>query len=315
MANEGLDFLGIILGFVGAAVVFILLMAGVSPIALIALILVIVGLMGIKVIRPTHRVIVEFLGKFQKFGGPGFYWIIPGVQKMYSINITEMMVDAARQEIITADNLNATVDAQVYFKVKDDEASVKSCQYGVYNYQVQIVQLARTTLRNIIGTMTLVQANSDRSSINQQLQGTLRRETASWGIEIVRAELKEIQPPQDVQETMNRVVKAQNEKVAAVDFATATETNADGERRASIKKAEGIKQARILAAEGEALAIKLVNEAAREYFKDEAQELRKLEVVENALKSNTKFLIPEGQSLVNVIGDIAGLTRSPEESK
>ncbi|NTV00766.1 MAG: SPFH/Band 7/PHB domain protein, partial [Methanoregulaceae archaeon] len=85
-------------------------------------------LLGVRIVRPTHRVLVEFLGKFQKFGGPGFYWVLPGFQKLYAVNITEKMVNATRQEIITADNLNATVDAQVYFKVKDDEENVKRSQ-------------------------------------------------------------------------------------------------------------------------------------------------------------------------------------------
>ena len=180
---------------------------------------------------------------------------------MIQVNITEQMVDAQPQEIITNDNLNARVDAQVYFKVKADEESVKASQYNVTNYENQIVNLARTTLRNIIGTLTLKSANSERGKINGELRTTLK-ETQNWGIEILRTELKEIDPPQDVQETMNKVVKAENEKIAAVDFATATETQADGQRRAEIKKAEGIKQAKILAAEGEAQAIKLVNEAA-----------------------------------------------------
>ena len=126
----------------------------------------------------------------------------------------------------------------------------------MFNYQRQIVNLARTTLRNIIGTMTLKSANSERGKINSELQRTLRDETGSWGIEIVRTELKEIDPPKDVQETMNKVVKAENEKIAAIDFATATETMADGARRSEIKQAEGIRQAKILEAEGEAQAIK-----------------------------------------------------------
>ena len=221
---------------------------------------------GIRIIRPTTRGLVERLGKYRRFAVPGFNWIIPFVERMYRVNVTEGMVDAEPQEIITNDNLNARVDAQVYFKVKDDEDSVKSCIYRVFNYKYQIVNLARTTLRNIIGTMTLKSANSERGKINSELQATLRDETAHWGIEIVRTELKEIDPPKDVQETMNKVVKAENEKIAAIDFATATETMADGARRAEIKKAEGIRQANILAAEGEAQAIKLVNEAADRYL-------------------------------------------------
>lgn len=264
-------------------------------------------LCGIRVVRPTHRSLIERLGKYNRFGGPGFNWVFPVIEKIYLINITEQMVDAEPQEIITNDNLNAKVDAQVYFKVKPDEESAKNCIYNVYSYQYQIVNLARTTLRNIIGTLTLKSANSERGKINDELHNTLKNETAHWGIEIVRTELKEIDPPKDVQETMNKVVKAENEKIAAVDYATATETVADGQKRAEIKKAEGIKQARILQAEGEAEAIKLVNEAAEKYFVGNAQVLRRLETVEHALSNNAKVVIPAGTQLVNVIGDMAGI--------
>ena len=135
----------------------------------------------------------------------------------------------------------------------------------------------------------------------------MREETTHWGIDIVRAELKEIDPPPDVQETMNKVVKAENEKVAAVDFATATETIADGARRAEIKKAEGVKQAKILEAEGEAQAIELVNKAADKFFVGNAQLLRRLMAVETALSKNSKIVIPSGTQLVNIIGDLVGM--------
>ncbi|MCL5282171.1 MAG: SPFH/Band 7/PHB domain protein [Planctomycetes bacterium] len=262
---------------------------------------------GVRIIRPTHRGLIERFGKYHRFAPPGFHWIIPGVDRMIQINTTEQMVNAEPQEIITNDNLNARVDAQVYFKVKSDEDSVKSSQYNVNNYQYQIVNLARTTLRNIIGTLTLKSANSERDKINTSLLETLARETRNWGMEIVRTELKEIDPPKDVQETMNKVVKAENEKVAALDFANAMERQADGKKRAAIKEAEGIKQAKILAAEGEAEAIRLVNEAANAYFVGNAQLLRKLEALERSLSENAKIVVPSGTELVNVIGEMAGV--------
>jgi regulator of protease activity HflC (stomatin/prohibitin superfamily) len=262
---------------------------------------------GIRIVRPTHRGLIETFGKYSKFANPGFHWIIPLIQRLYQVNTTEQMVNAEPQVIITNDNLNATVDAQVYFKINTDEENVKNSMYNVNNYQVQIVALARTTLRNIIGTLSLKSANSERGRINTDLLMTLKTETRNWGIDIMRTELKEIDPPKDVQETMNKVVKAENEKIAAIDFATAAETTADGIKRAEIKKAEGIKQAKILAAEGEAQAIKLVNEAADLYFKGNAQLLRKLEAVETALKENAKVIVPAEAELVNVIGELAGV--------
>jgi len=262
---------------------------------------------GIRIIRPTQRGLIERLGKYQSFANPGFHWIIPIVDKIFRVNVTEQMVDAEPQEIITNDNLNARVDAQVYFRVKADEDSVKGSIYNVNNFTYQIVNLARTTLRNIIGTLTLKSANSERGKINADLYKTLHTETQSWGIEIVRTELKEIDPPKDVQETMNKVVKAENEKIAAIDSATAAETVADGVKRAKIKEAEGYKQAKILHAEGEAEAIKLVNKAADEYFVGNAQLLRKLEALEASLGTNAKIVIPTGTELVNIIGEMAGI--------
>ena len=264
-------------------------------------------LAGIRIVRPTQRGLLERLGKYNSLALPGFHWIIPVVDRLYMVNVTEQMVDAEPQEIITNDNLNASVDAQVYFRVKSDEESVKGAIYNVNNYNWQIVNLARTTLRNIIGTLTLKSANSERGKINAELYRTLHTETQGWGIEIVRTELKQIDPPSDVQETMNKVVKAENEKIAAIDSATAAETVADGVKRAKIKEAEGFKQSKILHAEGEAEAIRLVNEAADKYFIGNAQLLRKLEALETSLEKNAKIVIPTGSELVNVIGEMAGI--------
>ena len=106
---------------------------------------------------------------------------------------------------------------------------------------------------------------------------------------------------------MNKVVKAENEKIAAIDYATAAETSADGQKRSDIKKAEGIRQAKILAADGDAQAIKLVNEAADKHFIGNAQILRKIQMVEEALKRNTKVVVPAGSELINVLGEMGGI--------
>jgi len=259
---------------------------------------------GIRIVRPVERGLIERLGRYKRFATPGFNWIIPIIDRMIKINITERMVNAEPQEIITKDKLNARVDAQVYFKVKDNENSVKDSQYNVNSYEDQIVSLARTTLRNIIGTLSLNDANSGRDKINQELMGTLLKETKSWGIDVVRTELKEIDPPKDVQETMNKVVKAENEKIAAVDYATATETRAEGERRAAIKMAEGASKAVEIEAKAKAEAIRLVNESADKYFKGNAQLLKKYEVTEASLKDNAKIILTEkGIQPVIIFGD------------
>ena len=259
-------------------------------------------LKGLRIIRPTHRAAIETLGKYTRFQKSGITYIIPLFQKMYSINITEQLVDVTRQEVITKDNLNCIVDAQVYFKVGDTEGELKSALYHVNDYQRQIVQLARTTLRNVIGDNDFKTVNSQRGKLNVEVFTTMEKETTHWGINIVRVELKEIEPPKDVQDTMNMVIKAENDKQAAVDFANATETKAEGDKRARIQRAKGIKESQILEAEGEAKAIiavaeakakqiELVNSAADKYFKGNAQLLEKLQVTRDALDKNSKIIL------------------------
>jgi regulator of protease activity HflC (stomatin/prohibitin superfamily) len=277
---------------------------------ILGFLIIMVVLANLRVVRPIERGLVERFGKYQRYGEPGLVVLIPfGIEKLVKVNVTEQMVSSEKREIITADSLNAVVDSNVYFRVKDNEKAVKASIYNINSYSIQIVALAKTTLRNIIGTMTLKEANSERNKINRALYEQLARETQDWGIEIVRTELKEIQPPKEVQEVMNSVVVANNQKIAAADFATATETKADGERRATIKIAEGERQAQILKAEGESLAIKLVNEAAQQYFVGNAQELRKLQAMEQALSNNSKIVLPAGESLINVIGNLADVSR------
>ncbi len=267
-----------------------------------------IGIWGIRIVRPIERGLIETLGKYSKTSEPGFNWIIPIVQKMIKVNTTEIRVDVEPQYIITKDKLNAEVDAVVYFKIKDASKAI----YNVNNFSTSVPSLARTTLRAIVGKMTLSEANENRDQINVDVEKELDRQTDAWGIDIVRVELQKIEPPQDVQEAMNGVVKAENKKIAAKDTATALETEADGQKRAAIKvaegnrqavilKAEGTKKSSILEAEGKAQAFKLV----REQFKDEAQELKRLEVTEASLKHNAKIILTEkGINPTLLIGEL-----------
>ncbi len=281
--------------------------------------IVFIGLMaasGIKIVRPTHKGIVETFGKYKRSQGSGITYIIPIVQKLYTLNITEQLIDVAKQEVITKDNLNCYIDAQVYYKVTDTEESVKNAFYKVNDYHRQIVQLATTTLRNVIGDKEFQTVNSKRSELNNGIFEAMKKETVSWGIGIVRVEIKEITPPEDVQATMNQVIKAQNDKQSAVDFANATETKADGDKRASIKIAEGMKESTELKAAGDAKAItlvaearakeiELVNKAAEEFFVGNAKDLKKLEVTQKSLELNSKVIITkEGIDPTLVIGEM-----------
>lgn len=264
--------------------------------------LLLIFFLGIRIVRPVEVGIVEFLGKYTRTAGSGFNWIFPGLLRMFRINITERRVDIDAQSIITKDKLNAVVDGVVYYKVIDAMMAI----YNVNNFEESVPSLAKTTLRAVIGKMTLTEANENRDSINMELEKILSREVDKWGIDVVRVELQRIEPPPDVQEAMNRVVKAENEKIAALDQATAIETKADGERRAEIKKAEGVAAAIKLKAEADGQAIKIVNEAAEKYFVGNAQLLKKLETVSEALMNNAKIVVPADSSLVNIIGDLAG---------
>jgi regulator of protease activity HflC (stomatin/prohibitin superfamily) len=275
-----------------------------SQIILVAVVIIgaIVIFSGLKIIRPTHRAAVETLGKYSSFKSSGIIFVIPVIQKLFSVNITDTLVDVEKQFVITKDNLNCSVDAQIYYKVGEDEASLKKSLYSVNNYEYQIVQLAKTTLRSIIGDREFKVVNSDRASLNQAVFNSMSVEAEKWGIRIVRVEVKEITPPPDVQDTMNMVIKAENDKQSAVNFAIATETKADGEKKANIKMAEGRREAMILEArgkkesqeliaEGEAKAIELVNKAANEFFIENAQILKKLQVTEESLKNNSKIIV------------------------
>jgi len=269
---------------------------------IIVVILIVFFASGIRIVRPTHEMVIETLGKYTKTATQGFNWLIPLVQSGTYVNMTEQMNDTKKQTVITKDNLNASVDAVVYYKIRDSKDSL----YNVDNHKIQIGSLTRTTLRNVVGNMSFSEANSQRDTINQKVEEVLTKETRSYGLDILRVELQTVEAPEDVQDAMNEVVMAERKKLSAKDFANAKEIEAEGQKRAEIQKAEGIKMSRILEAEGKAEAIKLENEAAEKYFIGNAQILKKLEVTNDSLKNNSKIIVPQGCELINVIGELAG---------
>jgi regulator of protease activity HflC (stomatin/prohibitin superfamily) len=310
--------LGILLIIAGVVMLFLGIMLAGYPLLAIGILVILFA--GFRTVRPIERGVIERFGKFQRIKDAGLTWIIPMIDKMYKVNITEQMVDVMPQMVITKDKLNAEVDAVVYYQIKDVKASI----YNVDDHRAQLTSLARTTLRAVIGNMTLTDANEKRSEINYQVETVLDKETNSYGVEVLRVEIQKIQPPPDVQESMNKVVKAEQEKIAAMDIATATETRADGEKRAEIKKAEGVRQGLILSAEGQAESIRLVanadadkikvvNEAAHKYFVGNAQILKKIEAVEISLKENTKILV-DTDRVQTVVTEAAGVTPISRES-
>src|SRR5512147_1145416 len=275
-------------------------------------------LSSLRIVRPTERGLVERLGKYNRFVQGGITVLVPFVDRIIKVNITERMTPVQRQDVITRDKVFMGVDAVVFYKVKTDEVSVKASQYFVNNYESQIDTLARTVLRDIIGGMDMTVANTSRPTINAKLKEALDEQTRDWGIEIVRAEIKDLEPPRGLMSSMESVLKADNERQAAEKTAIAQATLASGQKNAAIQVAEGMKQAAILQAEGQktatiaiaegdAQATKLRNEALTTYFKDSAITFKQLDTITASLQNNTKIIVPEGKALSLILNEQEGL--------
>ena len=264
-----------------------------------SIIVVVFLMIGIRFVRPVDSVLVERFGKFVKKLNPGFNFIIPIIESAIYVNMTENMVDVPPQTVITRDKLNVEVDAVVYYRVADANKAI----YNIKDYKGQLISLARTTLRALLGKMTLSEANENRKEINAALEESLDKETVNYGVYVLRVEIQKIEPPRDIVEAMNGVFKAEQFKIAAKEQALALQEKAEGEKQAKIKEAEGMRQQDILIAEGKSRAIQLVNEAAEKYFKGGAIFLKQLEVAQATLQQNTKLIVPQGSNLINLIGD------------
>jgi regulator of protease activity HflC (stomatin/prohibitin superfamily) len=269
---------------------------------------------SIRQVRPTQKGLVERLGKYHRFVEGGLTFLIPYIDRIIKVNTTEQMTPVQRQDVITRDKVFMGVDAVVFYRVKRDEQSVKASEYSVNNYTVQIDTLARTVLRDIIGGMDMTVANTSRHIINQQLKEALDEQTETWGIEIVRAEIKDLEPPRELIASMESVLKADNDRQAAEKTAVAQATLAtgqknaaiqvaDGDKQAAILRAEGQRQATISIAEGDAQATKLRSEALTTYFRDSAITFKQLETIQASLMNNTKMIIPEGKALTLILNE------------
>ena len=305
-------------------------------VAMIAIPVAIFFLSGLRIVRQTHRAVIETFGKYSRFMSSGITWVIPIVQRLYQLNVTEQLVDVKKQDVITSENLNANVDAQVYYRVGDTEKALKNAFYNVDDVNEQMVQLAKTTLRAVIGQKPFKEVNSNRAELNNEIFDTLKKETVDWGITIVRVELKEITPPDDVQDTMNAIIKAENTRDAEKDLAEAKKIEAMGDKKARIERAEGFKREKILQAEGERKAIQevadgnkyeiekiaiadaerikkiaaaraeeiqKVNDSANKHFIENAKDLKSLEVTQESLKNNAKVIMTEKGMSPNLIVD------------
>lgn len=278
-------------------------------------------LTSLRIVRPTEKGLVERLGKYRRFVEGGVTLLFPLVDKIYRVNITERMTPVERQDVITKDKVFMGVDAVVFYKVKTDETSVKASQYNVASFTTQIDTLARTVLRDIIGGMDMTIANTSRPVINAGLKEALDEQTEKWGIEIIRAEIKDLEPPKELITSMESVLKADNDRQAAEKTAIAQATLASGQKNAAIQVAEGQKQAAILEAEGQkqatitiaegdALATKLRSEALTTYFKDSAVTYKQLDTIQASLQNNTKIIVPEGKAISLILNEQENLTKA-----
>ncbi len=208
---------------------------------------------------------IERLGRYNRTLAPGLAIVIPFVDRLRPlIDLREQVVSFQPQPVITEDNLVVSIDSVIYFQVTD----AKAATYEIANYIQAIEQLTVTTLRNVIGGMALEKTLTSRDDINNQLRGVLDEATGKWGIRVNRVELKAIDPPQSIQDTMEKQMRADREKRAAILTAEGVKQSqiltAEGEKQAAILKAEGERQAMILEAEGQAKAIATVFQAIHE---------------------------------------------------
>jgi regulator of protease activity HflC (stomatin/prohibitin superfamily) len=216
----------------------------------------------IRIVPQARAGVIERLGRYNRTLLPGLAIVIPFVDRLRPlIDLREQVVSFAPQPVITEDNLVVSIDSVIYFQVTD----AKAATYEIANYIQAIEQLTVTTLRNVIGGMALEKTLTSRDNINDQLRGVLDEATGKWGIRVNRVELKAIDPPMSIQETMEKQMRADREKRAAILTAEGVKQSqiltAEGEKQAAILKAEGARQAMILNAEGQASAIATVFKA------------------------------------------------------
>jgi len=219
----------------------------------------------IRIVPQARAGVVERLGRYSRTLTPGLSIVVPFVDRVREMmDLREQVVSFEPQPVITEDNLVVSIDTVIYFQVTD----AKAATYEIANYIQGIEQLTVTTLRNVIGGMALEKTLTSRDEINNQLRGVLDEATGKWGIRVNRVELKAIDPPVSIKETMEKQMRADREKRAAILTAEGVKQSqiltAEGEKQSAILRAEGQRQAAILQAEGQAKAIDTVFRAIHE---------------------------------------------------
>jgi regulator of protease activity HflC (stomatin/prohibitin superfamily) len=240
-------------------------MAGLIVLLVVAGVVLLILARTVRIVPQARAGVVERLGRYSRTLTPGLAIVVPFVDRVRGLmDLREQVVSFEPQPVITEDNLVVSIDTVIYFQVTD----AKAATYEIANYIQGIEQLTVTTLRNVIGGMALEKTLTSRDEINNQLRGVLDEATGKWGIRVNRVELKAIDPPASIKETMEKQMRADREKRAAILTAEGVKQSqiltAEGEKQSAILRAEGQRQAAILQAEGQAKAIDTVFRAIHE---------------------------------------------------
>ena len=281
-------------------------------VAIVAVIVLLVLARTVRIIPQARAAVVERLGRYSRTLSPGLALVVPFVDRIRPmIDLREQVVSFPPQPVITEDNLVVNIDSVIYFQVTDP----KSASYEIANYIQAIEQLTVTTLRNVIGGLALEKTLTSRDEINDRLRGVLDEATGKWGIRVNRVELKAIDPPASIQDSMEKQMRADREKRATILQAEGEKQSAiltaEGEKTAAVLRAEGQRQAMILQAEGQAKAIDTVFRAIHEGDADpKLLAYQYLQVLPQIAQgdSNKVWIIPsEFQQAIGKIGGALGI--------
>ena len=255
-----------------------------------------------RIVSQYEKGLVLRLGRYRNTVGSGLTFLLPVMESMIKVDMRERVINVEPQKVITKDNVSVIVDAVIYYRISDP---VKAT-FEVQNFGYAATTLAQTNLRNLIGDKSLDETLTARDTINANLRAVLDEATNTWGVKVTRVEVQKIDPPVDITEAMSRQMKAERDKRANILEAEGLKQSqilqAEGVKQSEILKAEGDAQARITRANAEAKAIEVVSNAAENFFKERAEMSKRLDVLNHILASQTKFIIPAGSDLVNVLG-------------
>ena len=291
------------------------------PVLVIAVLALIVIVRNIYVVQQSRAYVVERLGAFSNVWTVGIHFKVPFVERVAKkVSLKEQVLDYPPQPVITKDNVTMQIDTVVYFQITDP----KLYAYGVEHPMMAMETLTATTLRNIIGDLELDQTLTSRDVINTRMRAILDEATDPWGIKVNRVELKNILPPQDIQNSMEKQMKAERDRRQAILQAEGAKHSqilvAEGEKEAAILKADAEKQAAILRADGEAQAIRAVQQALADSLamlnekapNDQVLKLKALEAMQKVADGKaTKIIIPS--ELQGLAGLASGIVESAKK--